>query len=98
MGSIPVVESNRGFDRTYTSLPVLIVENFEYLTPQLLETAYPCFLKHAQDFKYEMLREDYWIELLQTAVARGTTAHVSEHHPFRHKFCDFLDFRPPQHR
>jgi hypothetical protein len=94
VGSIPVLESNPGFDRTFTSLPVLIVQRFDYLTPQLLELAYPCFLQHVHDFKFEMLREDYWVTLLQTAVLTGSIQHVQEHHPFRHKYCDFLDYRP----
>jgi hypothetical protein len=28
LGSIPIVESNKGFDRTYVNLPVLVVNNF----------------------------------------------------------------------
>jgi hypothetical protein len=94
MGSIPVLESNAGFDRTYTSLPVLIIGDFKYLTPELLMKAYPCFLKHAHEFKYEMLREDYWVQLFQTAVVSGSIQHVMENHPFRHKYCDYLDYRP----
>ncbi len=94
MGSIPVVESNPGFDRTYTSLPVLIVQDFRYLTPELLVRAYPCFINNAHEFKYEMLREDYWVTLFQTAVVTGSIHHVTENHPFRHKYCDFVDYRP----
>ena len=94
LGSIPIIESNVGMDRTVASLPVLIVKDFKYLTPQLLHRAYPCFLKHAHQFNFAALREDYWVNLIQVAVMTGSIQHVAENHPFRHKYCDFLDDHP----
>jgi hypothetical protein len=55
----------KGFDRTYSKLPVLVVKNYTDLTPALLEQAYPCFLKHAQYWRFEMLRHDYWLRMLR---------------------------------
>lgn len=94
LGSIPVIESNVGMDRTVSSLPVLIIKDFKYLTPSLLDRAYGCFVSHAAKFNFAALREDYWVNLIQTAVVTGSTKHVMENHPFRHKYCDFLDDHP----
>lgn len=92
LGSIPIVESNAGFDRTYASLPVLIVRNYTDVNAALLERAYPCFVKHAKanHFKYEHLTQDYWIQLIQTALDTGNVEHIRREHPPRHKYCDFL--------
>jgi hypothetical protein len=89
-GSIPVVESNAGFDRTYSNLPVLVVRNYSDLTPALLDRAYPCIQQHAHRYNYHHLTEKYWVDLVQTAVRTGSNAHVMEQHPFRNKYCDFL--------
>ena len=69
LGSVPVVESNAGgLDRAYSSLPVMVVRNFSVLTPALLTGAYPCFVRHARQFKFEHLTEEYWVRAVQLAV------------------------------
>jgi hypothetical protein len=90
LGSIPVVESNPGFDRTYSNLPVLVVRNYSDLTPQLLDRAYPCFLRHAHLYNYRHLTESYWLDLVDVAIKTGKIDHVTREHPFRNKYCDFL--------
>lgn len=92
LGSIPIVESNAGFDRTYASLPVLIVRNYTDVNASLLERAYPCFVKHvkANHFRYEHLTQDYWIQMIQTTLDTGNLEHIRREHPPRHKYCDFL--------
>jgi len=90
LGSIPVVESNAGFDRTYSSLPVLVVRNYSDLTPELLTRAYPCFLHNAHKFQFQHLTEAYWLNLIARAVATGNIDHVKEAHPFKNKFCSFV--------
>ena len=90
LGSIPIVESNAGLDRTYSNLPVLVVHNYTHLTPVLLDTAYKCFVKHAHLYNYHHLTEKYWMELVRTAVRTGLHDHISMQHPFRNKYCDFL--------
>ena len=89
MGSIPIVESNAGFDRTYSSLPVLVVRNYSDVTPELLTRAYPCFVRNAHKFQYNHLTESYWIDLISRAVITGKIDHVKEQHPLRNRFCDF---------
>lgn len=90
LGSIPIVETNPGLDRTYASLPVLVVRSFDQVTPELLHRSYDCFVKHAHDFKFTHLREDYWLGLIQKALLTANIDHVMKQHPFRHKYCDFM--------
>jgi hypothetical protein len=90
LGSIPIVESNAGFDPTYNSLPVLVVRNYSDVTPQLLHEAYPCFARHASEFSYDHLTHGYWMRLLKEAISTGSNDHVVRNHPPRHKFCDFM--------
>lgn len=90
LGSIPVVESNAGFDRTYSNLPVLVVRDYRELTPELLHRAYPCFVKHAAQFRYEHLTLAYWREMVVKAIVTGSIEHITEAHPTRNKYCDFL--------
>jgi len=91
LGTIPVVESNPGFDRTYSNLPVLVVHNYTDLTPELLNRAYECFYENADRFKYIHLSLTYWHKLIHRAVKQGSVAHVTRYHPFRNAYCNFLD-------
>eukprot|EP01032_Pedospumella_encystans_P012554 gene12554-14518_t len=90
VGSIPVVESNPGLDRTYSNLPVLVVRNYSDLTPELLQRAYPCFLRHAHQYNYKHLTQSYWLNLIDVAIVTGKVDHVTREQPFRNKYCDFL--------
>lgn len=90
LGSIPIVESNTGFDRTFAKLPVLVVRNYTDLTPQLLERAYPCFERHAADFHFEHLTQKYWLHLVDRAIRTGSIDHVIENHPPVNPFCNFM--------
>jgi hypothetical protein len=90
LGSIPVVESNKGFDRTYSMLPVLVVPNFDVLTPELLNEVYPCFIKNAHRFRYDFLLEKYWLDLVDKAILEGTIEHVTRNHPPVNPFCSFF--------
>lgn len=90
LGSIPVVESNPGFDRTYANLPVLVVHNYSVVTPMLLEQVYPCFYANAERFKYTHLTSIYWHKLIHRAIKQGTHTHLVRMHPFRNAYCDVL--------
>ena len=57
------MESSPGLDRAYALLPVLVVRNFRDVTPQLLEKAYPCFVRHADQFRFDHLREVHLLHL-----------------------------------
>lgn len=92
LGSIPIVESNEGFDRTFSRLPVLVVRSFSDLTPQFLHRAYNCFVSHADRFSYEHLSQRHWEGLIERAAqAGGSALHSLEvEHPKRNPYCNFL--------
>jgi len=90
LGSIPIVESNEGFDRTYSSLPVLVVRNYSDVTPALLNRAYSCFVRNAFKFQFNHLTEEYWIDIIAKAVRIGSVQHITEQHPFKNRFCSFF--------
>jgi hypothetical protein len=71
MGAIPVVESSAGLDRNLFLLPVLIVEDLIKLNPSFLEKVYPCFIRHAHQWHFEMLSQAFWDGLLATTLATG---------------------------
>lgn len=90
LGAVPIVESNAGFDRTYSNLPVLIVRDFADISPKMLEDIYPCFIRNAANFLFEHLREDYWLELVKKAIYSGKIDHVQENHPIKNRYCGLL--------
>ena len=90
LGAIPVVESNRGLDRTYNHLPVLVLKNFSYLTPQLLHSAYDCFMSHVEHFKFGILTVRYWKRLLDTVARTGSLEFLRRNHPFRNPYCSYI--------
>ena len=93
LGAIPIVESNPGFDRAYSMLPVLVVKNYTDVTPVMLENIYPCFYRNAHRFNYQILTRSHWIKLIEDAKMLGSSAHTRLDHPFRNPICSVLWFR-----
>ena len=60
MGTLVVTERGYGFDRTFWRLPVLLVEDFMDITPDLLKTAYVEAVYRADDFEFERLKQSFW--------------------------------------
>lgn len=93
LGSIPIVESNEGFDRTYSRLPVLVVHKFDDLTPEFLNSVYTCFMTHASKFSYEHLNQRHWEELIDRSEKVGVDVihSLMNEHPKRNPYCNYLD-------
>lgn len=87
LGSIPIVESNAGMDRTYARLPVLVVQDYSQVTPKLLEEMYPCFERYIPEYRYEHLTQSYWLDLVDRAIETASIEHVMENHPKRNPYC-----------
>jgi len=82
LGSIPVMESSPGFDRTFCGLPVLIVPSFDDVTPELLEAAYADFTSRAAEWDYRRLDKAYWYNAIFDASRFGDASKVTlEQHP-----------------
>jgi hypothetical protein len=59
-----VIEQNVGLDRTVWRLPVLVVEDFAVVTPDLLRTAYVEAMYRIHDFEFERLTQRFWHNLI----------------------------------
>ena len=72
MGCIPIVErygrSNDGWWRTLDKLPILIVEHFSKVTPQLLEDKYIEIASKAKEYNYEQLTIHWWAHMIRSFV------------------------------
>lgn len=90
MGAVPIVESSPGFDRTYSLLPVLVVPSLLDVTPAFLESAYPCFIEHAAQWRYDMLTQQYWDVLIATALSTASIDHIARAHPPVNPYCNFM--------
>ncbi len=90
LGSIPIVESNAGFDRTYSNLPVLVISHYSKLTPKLLHKAYDCFQRNLASYHYEYLRESYWLKMIRNVLDTGTRETLDRNHPRYNPHCNFL--------
>lgn len=89
LGSIPIVESNHGFDRTYSRLPVLVVHNYSAVTPDLLEQVYPCFYRQAHKFSYQHLLQTHWQTMLSEVIKTGQSQCIQDHHPAIRPYCHY---------
>ena len=95
LGSIPIVESDpAGLDRMYMTLPVLVVKRYEDVTPALLELAYPCFVRHASEFEYDILTNKYWRTTIDAIImlgkVEGVTATLDLKPPYINRYCNFM--------
>ena len=70
-GAVPVVESSPGLDKSYSLLPVLVVDDLRRITPKFLEDVYDCFLNNADKWRYEILTQAYWDNSLAQALSTG---------------------------
>lgn len=91
MGSFPVVETAPGLDKLFSNLPVLVVYDIFRVTKELLEEAYDCFMRHAEDWKYELLTQPYWDYVILKAMETASIEHITSNHPLRNPHCDFFE-------
>ena len=65
-GCIPIVENNtinkHGLNKLFDHFPILQVDNFEFINPQILERHYEELKYEYQHSNYELLTNQYWIK------------------------------------
>eukprot|EP00956_Cyclotella_meneghiniana_P015113 scaffold22931_cov50-Cyclotella_meneghiniana.AAC.3 len=69
LGTIPVLETygrKDGMYRVYDDLPVLWVENYDNVTPALLEDSYPKILAKAEEYNFAKLTNQWWIDFVNS--------------------------------
>jgi hypothetical protein len=74
MGSIPILERTRGggWEKTTEKLPVLWVDDFALVTPELLEREYPLIIERT-DYEFEKLTKEWWVNLVHSYLEGGET-------------------------
>jgi hypothetical protein len=69
LGTIPIMETyyrKDGLYRSYANLPVLWVDHFDNVTPELLNQEYPRILSRAREYAFEKLTIQWWINLIDS--------------------------------
>ena len=69
LGAIPILETyyrRDGFYRAFADLPVLWVDHFDNVTPEMLEREYPRILLGAKEYVFEKLTNQWWIDLINS--------------------------------
>ena len=61
LGSIPIIKGN-GFSKMFEDLPVLVVDNWEQITEELLHQTIELF--KTKQFNYEKLKLSYWKNMI----------------------------------
>merc|ERR1719382_1523567 len=61
VGTIPIVESGSGMERLLGTLPVLLVRDYDEVTPKLLKSIYPYFQFHAKDWRWDLHTKSAWL-------------------------------------
>jgi len=77
-GMIPIILTTP-MDRSYSNLPILIVDSFSDVTPELLKREY-FKLCNRVDYDFHRLTEAYWLELVKSVSELGTDV-LRELHP-----------------
>ena len=75
MGSIPIVERTRrggGWEKTADKLPVLWVDDFALVTPDLLAKEYLRMTKRT-DYQFERLTMDWWVSFVHSYLDGTST-------------------------
>eukprot|EP00607_Mallomonas_marina_P008592 CAMPEP_0182420932 /NCGR_PEP_ID=MMETSP1167-20130531/6044_1 /TAXON_ID=2988 /ORGANISM="Mallomonas Sp, Strain CCMP3275" /LENGTH=241 /DNA_ID=CAMNT_0024597523 /DNA_START=874 /DNA_END=1599 /DNA_ORIENTATION=- len=95
MGGIAVIERGVGFDRSLWKLPALLVDDFAYVTPQLLRTAYVEAMYHADDFEFERLTMSFWWNVIFNVSMTGHIGPMLDKFPMRAEDTTFTRPRKP---
>ena len=70
LGAMPVLEKGCGMDRTFWKLPVLLVDDFAYVNPEIIHSAYLEALYRRDEWEYYRLTKRFWKKLI-TGVAKA---------------------------
>eukprot|EP00529_Nitzschia_sp_RCC80_P021314 CAMPEP_0113452670 /NCGR_PEP_ID=MMETSP0014_2-20120614/6965_1 /TAXON_ID=2857 /ORGANISM="Nitzschia sp." /LENGTH=395 /DNA_ID=CAMNT_0000344047 /DNA_START=212 /DNA_END=1399 /DNA_ORIENTATION=+ /assembly_acc=CAM_ASM_000159 len=73
-GSIPIIEHydrNDGWFRVFDSLPVLWVQSFDVVTPEMLEAEYKR-ITSLRNYTFEKLTVEYWVQVVNSFRSNST--------------------------
>ena len=73
-GSIPIIERGTGLDRALYKLPVLMVDDFADVTPELVRQAYAEAIYRLSDWDYSKLTHKWWEHLILEIASTGLSS------------------------
>lgn len=71
-------------------LPVLLLDDYAYLTPTLLREAYVEAIYRADEWEYERMTKRYWETLLFEVAESSSIDYLLEKHPMSGYDSDFI--------
>eukprot|EP01035_Chromulina_nebulosa_P022397 gene22397-29001_t len=80
-GSMPVIERGVGLDRTVYKLPVLLVDDFYDINPEMLRQAYVEALYWSEEWEYERMLVKHWEYMLFEASETASDEVLQRLHP-----------------
>ena len=95
MGTLVVTERGYGFDRTFWRLPVLLVEDFMDVTPELLKVAYIEAIYRADDFEFERLKQSFWWSVIMNVSLTRSVQPLVDMFPMKAEDPTFTRPRVP---
>ena len=87
VGAIPIVESHTNLNYVYWNLPVMFLDSFRSITPELLDDAYECFTMYRNKFKYEQLNIKYWRDMISLLIQGNSS--VLPVSSFDNPYCNY---------
>lgn len=86
---MPVVERGMGMDRTLYRLPVLLLDDYDELTPALVRQAYVEALYRADEWEYERMTRRWWERLIFDISYSGSIEPLLHFHPMKAEDAGF---------
>ena len=80
LGTIPILETyyrRDGFYRVFDDLPVLWVDHYDNVTPEVLEREYPRILSGAREYVFEKLTNQWRIDLINSYRFSNDTRRIA---------------------
>ncbi len=73
-GSMPIIERGTGLDRALYKLPVLMVDDFADVTPELVRQAYAEAIYRLSDWDYSKLTHKWWENVISEIASTGLSS------------------------
>lgn len=90
LGTMPVLEKGIGFDRLLYKLPVLLVDDFADVTPEMVRQAYIECLYRADEWEYKRITQRFWVRLLYKVSETGDSSIMTRLFPMSAMDTNFV--------
>lgn len=81
LGVMPIVEKRVGLDKAVYGLPVLVIDDWGELTPEMVKSAYVEALYRAPDFEWHKLNQHWWYDFVMNVSVTSSSQTVYDAFP-----------------